>query len=302
MNLNKTIFFMLFFSLVFLIFGENLKFEIKINHYKASKIEKEEIERFSEILEERFTEFNWEIPKNILRDDQKIEIYHTITVKKELNESYYQVALNCYGGISSQKRQTMPDKKNIYFREKETNIYFDYDEDPFMETENADDIVNVLKFYSLLILGKSCDRLSFVDSENFQLLGSEMYNKLNDFSNLIKSNIIKENWKERIQITEKYNNVSSESERKLEALFYNARYFYNISEFNRSKLFVPYILENLKLQTKDDRQSFLQANRINLLKIFVLNNDSSSLIGLQKIDKKNLSSIYNTYLKKIKKN
>lgn len=293
---------LIFFTLGFLLKANNLKISVDINHYKADTDEKQEIKHFTQVLEERFKEYDWEIPHDILTDRQTIDISLSVTIKRELSDNNFQIAFNCYGGLNSDKRVTIPYKKNIYFREKETNIFFDYEEEPELESDNANDIVNVLKFYTYLILGNVYDRLSYVDSEHFKLQGNSFYKKLLEFNSLINSSLIKENWKTRVELIEKYNNSKMDNSRRLEALYFNAKHFFNEGEYSRCKLFIPYLFEHVKQLTKDEKKFFLRSNRINLLKIFLSKNDSTCIIDLRNLEEKRFYRTYDQYLKKIKTN
>lgn len=293
---------LIFFTLGFLLKANNLKISVNITHYKGDADEKQEIKHFTQVLEERFKEYDWEIPHDILTDRQIIDISLSVTIKKALNDNYFQIALNCYGGLNSDKRLTIPYRKNIYFKEKETNIFFDYEEEPDLESDNADDIVTVLKFYTYLMLGNVFDRLSYIDSEHFKLQGNSLYKKLLEFNGLINSSMVRENWETRIGLIEEYNNNKRDNYKRLQALYFNAKHFFNEGEYSRCRLFIPYLLERVTQLTKDEKKIFLRKNRINLLKIFLSKNDSSCIIDLRNLEDKRFYRTYNQYLKKIKKN
>ncbi len=275
---------------------KKLNFNFNISFMRADSEAKEKLRKFKEKFAEVLNTYDFELPKDI--DFEKVESSIYITIKKEIGVNNYRASINISSGLVYSGVYKLHYKRDIMFSEPEFDFFADFSRNPDLQDNDIMSLAAIVKFYVYLILGENYDRLSFTDSENFFLQGNRFY----EYNYQVDSKLSaegREAWKKRLALLDDYRRSKNKNQRKLNALIFNSKYFFNRDKKDRAALFIPFIYEKLQELTDEESEEIFKKYHYELAEIFSLDKDSKYLLFLSKNDKTH-KGYYDRYIKQHK--
>ena len=278
------------------VFSGQLSFKVSIIYTKGSQELNRDLREYKKKLQTALNEFDWKFPD---LDFEKIETSINYNIESNSSETAYNGMLSISSGLTTKTRSQLPYKKTIYHNEKELSSIIDYENNPSFGNDlesyptEFNSLESILKFYITLSLAQSLDKLSYTNTRKFKLKGEEYLKILYGYESEINKAENSNKWRFRKEIIEDYKLKRKDDIRRLNALLFNAKFFYNKGEKDRAALFIEPMVRVLKKISKDEQESFFKTFYFDIGKIFALEKESQSFTTLKNLDKANLK-FYNS--------
>ena len=294
----KTPFYLILILLMFISFSQDylyagkLNFKVSIIYTKGSQEINRDLRKYKKKLKTLLNEFDWKFPD---LDFEKIDTSINFNIESKSDETTFKGMFSISSGITTTTRSQLPYKKTIYHTEKDVSAILDHDANLNLGND-IESIVNefnslesIIKFYVTLSLAQSLDKLSYTNTRKFKLKGDEYLRMLYGYESNINDSKNKDIWEYRKNIIEDYKLKRKDKIRRLNALLYNSKFFYNKGMKDRAMLFIEPMEKVLKKLDREEQEAFFKTFYFDIGKIFALRKNEPTFETLKNLDKDHLS-------------